>query len=139
MPKISIRENNYSYAEDDVVNFAEGLVGLPNMRKAVFIALPDYNPFYWLASLSDEETRFIVVNPNEMYTDFSLPKLPELETLSILDQPNSVLSIVKISSDWKKTTVNLRAPILLNWKTKKGVQVILSDNKYQLAEPLPQT
>jgi len=72
MPTISIKENNYSYTEDDVVNFAEGLVGLPKMRDAVFIALPDYKPFYWLASLSDENTRFIVVDPNEMFADFSL-------------------------------------------------------------------
>jgi len=48
------------------------------------------------------------------------------------------LVIVKISSDWQKTTVNLRAPILINAESKRGVQMVLSESPYGLSENLPQ-
>ncbi len=138
MPTISIKETKYSYNEDEIITFTEGLIGLPKMKRAVFIPLPNYKPFHWFASLDDDKNRFIVIDPSEVYPNYELPELPELKALNILEQPNSLLSIVKISSDWKKTTVNLRAPIFINWETKKGVQIILANTNYQLTEALPQ-
>ncbi|NJM51901.1 MAG: flagellar assembly protein FliW [Blastocatellia bacterium] len=36
-----------------------------------------------------------------------------------------------------KTTINLRAPILINKESNRGVQMVLTDSSYQLAENLP--
>ena len=77
--------------------------------------------------------RFIVVNPNEIYADYK-PSLP----VELNDEEMKTLAIVKISSDWHKTTVNLRAPIFINVGKKRGAQHILSETNYQLAETLPQ-
>jgi len=51
--------------------------------------------------------------------------------------PVRTLAIVKISSDWQQTTINLRAPIFINAETNSGVQHVLTDSKYQFAESLP--
>lgn len=122
----------YEYQESEVINFTEGLIGLPKMRRAVLIPMNDYQPFCWLASLDDEKNRFIVVNPHEIYSDYS-PEIPsELSKTEL-----QTLAIVKISSDWQKTTINLRAPILVNAETRKGGQFVLSESSYNLAETLP--
>jgi flagellar assembly factor FliW len=129
---ITIKEKEYFYEETEVLNFAEGLIGLPEMRRAVLIPLDEFAPFCWLASVDDEKNRFIVVNPQEIYGDYR-PDAPGALSSSEL----KTLAIVKISSDWTKTTVNLRAPIFIDAETKCGVQSILTDNNYQLAESLP--
>lgn len=129
MPKVSIFGKEYSYDESEIVSFGEGLIGLPEMRRAALIPLADYEPFFWLASLDDEKNRFIVVEPQRIFSDYQ-PEIPNPTT--------TILTIVRISSEWEKTTVNLRAPIFIDEETKRGKQFVLTDSNYELAETIPQ-
>lgn len=138
MSKVSILGKDYYYNESEIINFSEGLIGLPEMRRAALIPMTEFEPFYWLASLDDEKTRFIVVNPQRIFNKYQpgVPKeLREISETSISSQ--TILTIVKISSEWEKTTVNLRAPIFINEETKHGTQCVLNDSSYQLAELIP--
>lgn len=130
---ISIKGKEFSYDEDEVLNFTEGLIGLPEMRRAVLIPMDEFEPFCWLASIESEKERFVVVDPNKIFAGYEpfnseYPQADKLRTLAI----------VKVSSDWKKTTVNLRAPLVINTETKRGEQLILAETGYQLAESLVQ-
>lgn len=131
MPNITIKGQDYSYTSSDVINFAEGLVGLPELRRAVLIPLDDCEPFFWLASTDDVRTRFVVVNPHSIFTDY------EPTAFTGKSAGGETFVIVKISSDWRKTTVNLRAPIFINDEDRSGVQVVLTDSPYRLSESLP--
>lgn len=133
MPSIFIKGKEYSYSEAEIINFSEGLIGLPSIRRAVLVPLPDCEPFFWLASMNDEKFRFVVVNPNEIFPEYN-----PSEFVILNEWETKILVIVKISSDWQKTTVNLRAPILINKESNRGVQMVLTDSPYQLSEILPQ-
>lgn len=133
MSMIKIKETEYSYDDSQIVNFAEGLIGLPEMRRAVLIAIDEFEPFCWLASLENENMQFIVVDPKEIYAAYE-PFASEKQSGAAA----RTLAIVKISSDWHKTTVNLRAPIVIHPETNTGAQVILSETDYQFAEALPE-
>ena len=138
MPTINIKGKDYTYEKGDTLNFVEGLIGLPKMRRAVLIPLPEYDPFCWLASLEDEKNRFIVVDPYIIFEDYKPNLFTGTDTPDDFDISKiKVLSIVKISSDWKQTSINLRSPIFIDSETRKGVQIILSDSQYKLAEFLP--
>ena len=121
------------YDERQTINFAEGLIGLPEMRRAVLIPLAEYEPFCWLASIDDEKNRFIVVDPHEIFADYQPAPPSELHGSEL-----KTLAIVKISSDRAKTTVNLRAPIFIDGETGSGSQRVLTDSPYRLAENIPQ-
>lgn len=133
MPSINIKGQEYSYCDDEIINFTEGLVGLPEMRRAVLIPLPEFAPFCWLASMEDEKTRFIVVNPYDIFADYN-----PSEFVILNETETKTLVTVKISSDWRKTTVNLRAPIFINTESNRGVQLVLSESPYRLSENIPQ-
>lgn len=130
---ITIRGKEFSYDENDVLNFAEGLIGLPEMRRAVLISMEAFEPFCWLASIDSEKERFVVVDPKMIFAGYDPfdPKNP-------IDDKMQTLAIVKVSSDWTKTTVNLRAPLVINTVTNNGAQLILAESNYQLAESLVQ-
>jgi flagellar assembly factor FliW len=134
MPTINIKGKEFNYSDADVISFTEGLVGLPELRRAVLVPLPEFEPFCWLASADDEKTRFIVVNPHEIYADYR----PH-EFTSDAQPETATLAIVKVCSDWRKTTVNLRAPIFVDAGTKRGSQIVLSESPYRLSEEIPQT
>lgn len=133
MSSIIIKGESFSYNEDEIINFNEGLIGLPNIRRAVLVPLPDCEPFFWLASMDDEKFRFVVVNPNEIFPEYN-----PSEFVIFNDSQTKVLTIVKVSSDWQKTTVNLRAPILINKESNRGLQLVLNESPYKLEETLPQ-
>lgn len=130
---ITINEQEYHYDENQILNFAEGLIGLPEMRRAVLIPMEDFAPFSWLASVENERPHFVVVDPNEIFLNY------QTAAPDVTDHPNiRTLAIVKISSDWKKTTVNLQAPIFIDPETNDGAQMVLIDNKYGFEESIPQ-
>jgi flagellar assembly factor FliW len=129
MPEIKINGQKLFYDEDRIVEFSEGLIGLPGFRRAVFVESAEFAPFGWLTSLDDENVHFVVVDPNEIYGDYAVAERPAGNY--------SLATIVKVSSDWQNTTVNLRAPIFVDQNTKRGTQIILADAKYSLEEALP--
>ena len=133
MPTINIKEQEFSYGADEIINFSEGLIGLPEMRRAVLIPIAEYEPFCWLASMEDEKTRFIVVNPHAIFADYC-----PFDFVILNEKEMQTLVIVQISSDWQKTTVNLRAPIFINTESNRGVQLVLNESPYRLSETLPQ-
>ena len=138
MPKISINGQEYEYLESTIIELVEGLIGLPSLRRAVLVQDPEFSPFYWFASLDDPKSRFIVAEVGLVFQ--SVDYREYLETAFNGDKYSKdtvVLALVNVSSDWKKTTFNLRAPILLNPHTQQAAQVILSNSEFRLAESLP--
>jgi flagellar assembly factor FliW len=125
--------------QETTVYLDEGLIGLPTMREAVLSPLADYKPFFWLISATDARTRFLLVNPNEIFPDYE-PNVPE-EIRARLglqgEEKPLIFSIVRISSDWTNTKINLRAPVFINPATRRAAQAILADTKFGLNESLP--
>jgi flagellar assembly factor FliW len=129
MPAIKIKEKEIPYEDGEVITLSEGLIGMPDVRRFVIVPMDEFEPFCWLASVDSDKHRFVVVNPKEIVESYD----PELMAKN---GEQCALAIVKISSDWTKTTINLRAPILIDKDARSAVQVILSDSDYQFAESL---
>lgn len=124
MPAIKIKDKEIPYEDGEVITLPEGLIGMPDVRRFVVVPMAEFEPFCWLASVDSDNHRFVVVNPNEIVDSYES------------GSERCALAIVKISSDWTKTTVNLRAPILIDEDSRSGQQVILNDTDYQFAESL---
>ena len=75
---IKIQNKEFDYDEDEIINFAEGLIGLPEIRRAVLVSISGFEPFYWLASLGDEANRVIVVDPIGLAKDNGKPPGPDI-------------------------------------------------------------
>ena len=133
MPIININGKEISYEDNRVIDFSEGLIGMPNFRRAVFVESEDCAPFGWLAS-TESDVCFIVVNPADLYEEYDVDGTPGVTA----PVDGAVLSLVKVNSDWQKTTVNLRAPIFVDHASNRGSQVILTGSDYKLEEALPQ-
>lgn len=133
MSSINIKGTSHSYNEAEVITFAEGLIGLPQIRRAVVVSMDEFKPFCWLAPLDNDQTRFVVVNPHEIFEGYE----PGQYKPQLADRDNTY-AIVTVGSDWRQTTINLRAPIVVDPATKIASQQILSDSPYHFAETLPQ-
>jgi flagellar assembly factor FliW len=141
MPTLSIQGTELQYEEKDIITFEEGLIGLPHLRRMVVVKQSTIEPFLWLASLDEEGVAFVVAEAHALFPNYE-PSLPADSTFREVlpaDERPVILAIVLIASEWQKTTVNLRAPLFISASAMRGAQIVLTDNKYSVGEPLPLT
>ena len=119
--------------EDKIITFPKGILGFEDYGRYVMINDEDENsPFCWLQSIDNSDLAFTLVNPYLICLDYK-PDLPKSEIAKLGKGEAgdySILSIVIIPQDIEKMTANLMAPIVINLKTKKALQIITAGDDY---------
>jgi flagellar assembly factor FliW len=107
---------------DQVMDFDAGLPGFPDMRQ--FMVLPTQAPgFAWLQCLDDPALALLMVDYDSA-------------TGGALDAGRNSWAIVTLPRRGQTATANLRAPVLVDYDTQSGRQVILADSALSTAEPI---
>jgi len=122
-----------------LITFPDGIPGFPMVKQYTLVKNEKGHPFFWLQAVEDPDLAFVVTDPLIFKPDYH-PSLPpeELKELGI-DHSNSpvVLTILTIPhEDPLNLTANLMAPLVINSKTRKAKQIVLSDPGYSHREPL---
>lgn len=89
----------------------------------------------WLQSLDEPELAFTVMDPMKIVPEYNPVVEDEwLEPLGEVDSEDDyfLLSVVTVPSDLTKMTANLKAPVVINMKTKKACQIIVNNDDYQV-------
>jgi flagellar assembly factor FliW len=95
------------------------------------------HPFSWLHSIDDPNLAFVVVDGFEFGQQFDVkPPIGDRDTDFREDDEYAILIIVTVRSDPRLTTANLKAPLFVNMRNRKGVQVIFDDPRYSTRYPL---
>ncbi len=131
----SSRFGNLDIPVSSVFTIINGIIGFPD---ASGYTLLEYNPpFSWLHSTENPELAFVVVNAAEFGDDynFSLP-VGDRDIELREDDQVAVVNLVSVRSDPSQTTVNLKAPIVVNLRTMRGRQIVLDDPRYPVKMPL---
>ena len=139
MSIIRIQGTELSYHESDIITFAEGMIGLPHLRRMVLISQSDIEPFLWLASLDDPSVVFLVIEARGVFPDYA-PSVPEAVRTALgmtAQETPLMLTIALITPEWTNSTINLRAPLIVSPVTMRAAQIVLSDSAYRLDQQLP--
>ena len=104
--------------EDKIITFPEGVIGFEKVKRyALLSPLGDGVFPMWLQavdSISDEEQKLLNINE---------------------DSPYRCLAVAIVPEDYKKTTINLRCPIIINTNERRAAQVILTEH-YEFKAPV---
>lgn len=122
--------------ESAVMRFA-GLPGFPHARRFALFQHDQDSPFSWLACLDDPELAFVVTDPRLFFPDYA-PGIPtrSLEALgSDATGPFDLLAIANLSGS--APCLNLAAPLVVDAETRRGVQVVLDDERHAISQALP--
>ncbi|MCH7945603.1 MAG: flagellar assembly protein FliW [Armatimonadetes bacterium] len=129
------RFGSVRYTADDIVTFAEGLVGFPDLESFVLIQHSDDSQFRWLQSTDFGDIAFLVVDPTR-YVEGYEPVVPDslAESLSLNeDTPRLVYTIVSIPPGKpQEMTINLAGPIFINTESGCAQQVVIEDEQYAI-------
>lgn len=139
---LSINSSRYGLIEidaDKAIEFPRGLAGFEELRRFAFLHPESDSPkYYVLQSLEDADVAFSVADPAIFGFSYEITLDDEQSTL--LDQPDTpeavaddaVLVILAKESENAPLRAVLKAPLILNLKTRRGVQHTFTRLDYTL-------
>lgn len=122
-------------ADDKIIEFPQGIMGFENYKKyTVLYDLEDKNNISWLQSIEEESLAIPIVNPYVIKPDYNPVVEDELlKFIGELTEENVIIFLtMTVPVDVTKTSVNLKAPFIINSDTRKGCQIITENTDYEI-------
>jgi flagellar assembly factor FliW len=130
--------------ERQIIDFPRGILGFQEHTR---FALLDASqpPFYWLQSLTDTQTAFVLISPDVFRSDYELSLVSqELDVIDVHQEEGGelitrssgdaaellVFAIVTVTGDKESMTANLQGPIVINPASRLGMQGIQTDPRW---------
>jgi flagellar assembly factor FliW len=125
-------------AEIPVIELVHPMPGFPDDARFALVRLDDDGVLHGFRSLDSDGLQFVVVPPGPFYPDYA-PEIGDDVVGDLgLDSAEDVLVllVVRAGATLADTTVNLRAPLVVNTATRRASQVVLDDVELPLAAAL---
>lgn len=135
----STRFGELSVAEDKIIAFPNGVLGIPDAKKFIILDYEGEVPFKWLQSVDDPALAFLVAIPTLIKPDYlvCLNKAEIADIGECKDEDIVIFTILTVpEGNPKGVTANLRGPIVINSATMRGKQIILQDERYAVRHPV---
>lgn len=121
--------------DDRILTFPKGLLGFPSHQRFALIQAGEENYFLWLQSVEDPNLAFVVTDPTVFYRDYDAVREDVREELKLEElEAAQVFVICNKVGDW--LTGNLLGPLVVNAATCMGMQVVLTEKKWNTRQPL---
>lgn len=121
-----------------MLTFVHPLLGFPDQTEYDLVRIDEEGPLSRLQSAHSERAQFLVVPAATFFPSYA-PTVGDdvVDDLGIESADDVlVLLIVHAAETLAATTVNLRAPVLVNTANRRAAQVILDDADLPVAAPL---
>ena len=118
-----------SIGADEVIHFPAGIVGLSACRQWVLLGDGANPSLAWLQSLTHPDVALAVVNPRRFVPRYTLRVTSKAIAPLGLDDPRQALVLVVLARHDYEITLNLKAPLVINAKARRGLQVVTHDDQ----------
>jgi flagellar assembly factor FliW len=121
-----------------VIDLVHPMLGFPDDLRFALVDLDGSGQLCSLTSLDHEELRFLVATPGPFFPDYA----PSIDDATVADLAITsaadvmVLVVVNPGESLHTTTVNLKAPVVLNTANRRACQVIVDDLDLSISAPL---
>ena len=118
-----------------VLSFPRPIYGFEEYRGYAVLHDPEMGEeIAWLQSLDEPDLCFVLISSRAVATPYA-PQPPDEVEEAIGAGEYECWLIAVIQEDISKSTINLKSPVFINWRTGLGAQVIL-EGDYPVRHPL---
>lgn len=123
-------------AEEDLLRFPGGLVGLSHLKRFVLLRDSQSPDLYWLQSTERPEFALALVHRDKLagQGEFAWEAV-DTAGLALDDSADAEVFFI-LNRVQGAFTVNLKGPVIVNATRMLGKQVVLSDSRYDVRHPL---
>lgn len=124
--------------QSNIITFEHGIPGFEEEKQFILMPLSEESVFEVLQSVQTKEIAFMTTPPASIVLNYHFD-LDEA-TIQALDIKSEeevhVYVIMSLKESFSGSTVNLKAPIVINATNNKAKQVILSNEEYIIRQPI---
>ena len=123
-------------AEAELIEFKEPILGFADDTKFALLQNNDLTEILWLQSIKNKDVCFLVIDPDASFKGYN-PTFPVdiVNKLGLTKENTVVRTMLSVKNNFKDSTTNLKAPIVINKETRLAAQIVLEDD-YQIKTPL---
>jgi len=126
------RFGDLDVSEEQIITFPKGMIGFEGVERYVLV-----NPtgkISWLQAVDEASLAFPLVQAPLVYPGYSLYVENELlEPLGEVDEAMmGIYLVLVVPSDPRNATVNLKAPVVISLKSRRGMQLLIDRPEYSV-------
>ena len=115
---------------ETLFTFSEGIVGFENCKRFKLFHEEGKATVFWLQSVDDTAVMFPIVAPEALDIEYQI-ELSDADCaligLQSVEDVAVVLIVYRDEAESGKIAANTRSPVILNLKSRKGMQKVLQD------------
>jgi flagellar assembly factor FliW len=126
------------FKDSDVIQFPEGMLGLPDFKRYILVSNPNIKPFMRLQCVDEGRISFLAVDPAIVDPAYFNYVASQDSGRELIKSPEETVLLVVCNLQPKSNdiTANLQAPVVLNYRNMAGVQIVLLDSPYGVRHSL---
>lgn len=120
--------------ESEIYSIPNGIIGFEETKRYALLSPLGEDTFpMWFQAVDSETPCFVVYDPMQIYSDYSFVISDEEQELLKIDasSPYRCLAVAIVPDDYRKTTINLRCPIVVNTKDNIAMQIMLDEYDFK--------
>lgn len=120
--------------ENTIITIPNGIIGFEEAKRYTLLSPLGEGVFpMWLQAVDSTEPCFVVYDPWQIYPDYRFEIDDEMQSMLEASDGDALqlLAVAIVPDDYKKTTINLRCPIIVNTKNNIAGQTILEDYEFK--------
>lgn len=119
-----------------VIQFPKGVLGFPEVHDYVLLQTNEEGNFFWMQAAREPDLAFVVCDPALFVPGYEVPlKLDEFSAIG-LDRREDAQIFVIVNKVDRTLTGNLQGPLVVNARNRQGMQLVLSEKKFNTRHPL---
>jgi len=113
---------------ETVFTFAEGLAGFAQCKRFKFFHEEGKPTVFWLQSLEQSDIMFPIVAPDMLDIEYQIDLSDaDCALLDLEKAEDAAIVVILYRNETSGIAANTRSPLILNLKSRKGMQKILQD------------
>jgi flagellar assembly factor FliW len=126
----------FDVAASDIVSFPAGVPGFEECRRFVLLSSAALAPLQCLQSVEGPSVSFLVIDPRRVQADYRCV-LSDMDRRRLTASDDALLWLAVVTVEAEQTTVNLRAPVVIDSRHMVGYQLMPAGSLYPLRFPVP--
>ena len=124
--------------ESKLITFTGGLLGLEEYNKFALLNIEESFPIMWLQCVTDGGVALPVVDTFSVEPEYAFTLDEEDVNELEIESPDDVqlVSVLSIQDNVEQMTMNLAAPLVINARTGRAKNVVLSNPDYVVKSPV---
>ncbi|HJN80503.1 MAG: flagellar assembly protein FliW [Phycisphaerales bacterium] len=115
---------------DRLMDFPAGLLGFSSYTRFALLQPDEDGIFYWLQSVDSAELAFVVTDPTRWCDEYEATVRREHMDLLDLESVCDARVFVIVNKYDDMLTANLQGPLVINLRNRRGMQIVLSDQRW---------